>query len=153
MRPTLEAVTAAIQHRVTFSEVDAVGAVHHACAAVWFEQSREAYYRKFGIDFVRLSKAGYYLAVRKLEIQYDAFISYDDVLEVTCALTMIGRVHLDLHYRVDDLTTGKLAVRGKSNMVAVQEKERGQPPVLGRLAFDRAPFLPRLVTVDQLFPP
>ena len=153
MNPALEAVTASIHHRVTFSEVDAVGAVHHSCAAVWFEQAREAYYRKFDIDFVRLSKAGYYLAVRKLEIQYDAFISYDDELRVTTALTMIGRVHLDMHYRVDNLTIGKLAIRGKSNMVAVQEKGRGQVPVLGRLAFDRAPFLPRVVTVDQLFPP
>jgi len=153
MNPKLAAVTESIEHRVTFSEVDALGYVHHSRAAIWFEQSREAYYRKFGVEFLRLSKAGFYLAVRKLEVQYDAFVGYDDVLRITCALTMIGRVHLDLHYRVDNLTTGQLAVRGKSNMVSVEEKEPGRPPVLGRLAFDRLPFLPRVVTVEALFPP
>jgi YbgC/YbaW family acyl-CoA thioester hydrolase len=152
MKPGLEAVTASIEHRITFSEVDALGYVHHSRAPVWFEMSREAYYRKFGVEFVRLSKAGFYLAVRKLQLQYDSFIGYDDVIRVTCALTMIGRVHLDLHYRVDNLTTGLLAVRGMSNMVSVEEKDPGKPPQLGRLAFERAPFLPRVVKVEDLFP-
>jgi acyl-CoA thioester hydrolase len=135
MRLSLEAVTAHVEHRVTFSEVDALGYVHHARAPVWFEMSREAYYRKFGVEFVRLSKAGFYLAVRKLELQFDAFVGYDDLIRITCALTMIGRVHLDLHYRVDNLSTGQLAVRGRSNMVSVEEKDPKKPPQLGRLAF------------------
>jgi acyl-CoA thioester hydrolase len=152
MNSKLEAVTARIEHRITFSEVDALGYVHHSRAPVWFEQSREEYYRKFGVEFVRLSKAGFYLAVRRLEIQYDSFIGYDDVIRVTCALTMIGRVHLDLHYRVDNLTRGQLAVRGMSNMVSVEEKDPTRPPQLGRLAFERAPFLHRVVKVEDLFP-
>ena len=152
MNPKLSAVTASVEHRVTFSEVDALGYVHHARAPVWFEMAREAYYRKFDVEFVRLSKAGFYLAVRRLQVQYDAFVGYDDVIRVTCALTMIGRVHLDLHYRVDNLTTGQLAVRGSSNMVSVEAKVPGKPPVLGRLAFERAPFLPRVVKVEDLLP-
>jgi acyl-CoA thioester hydrolase len=152
MRLSLEAVTASIEHRVTFSEVDALGYVHHSRAPVWFEMAREAYYAKFGVEFVRLSKAGFYLAVRKLELRYDAFVGYQDQLRITCALTMIGRVHLDMHYRIDNLTTGQLAVRGMSNMVSVEEKEPGKPPQLGRLAFERGPFLPRVVKVLDLFP-
>jgi acyl-CoA thioester hydrolase len=152
LNPRLEALTASIEHRITFSEVDALGYVHHSRAPVWFEMSREAYYRKFGVEFVRLSQAGFYLAVRKLQAQYDSFIGYDDVIRVTCALTMIGRVHLDLHYRVDNLTTGVLAVRGMSNMVSVEEKQRNKPPQLGRLAFERGPFLERVLKVEELFP-
>ena len=152
MNERLAALTASIEHRITFSEVDALGYVHHSRAAVWFEMAREAYYRKFDVEFVRLSKAGFYLAVRRLQVQYDAFVGYDDVIRVTCGLTMIGRVHLDLHYRVDNLTTGHLAVRGTSNMVSVEEKDPSKPPQLGRLAFERAPFLPRVVKVEELFP-
>jgi YbgC/YbaW family acyl-CoA thioester hydrolase len=152
MRKGLDPLVASVEHRVTFSEVDALGAVHHSRAPVWFEMSREAYYRKFGVEFVRLSKAGFYLAVRKLSLQYDSFIGYDDLLRITCALTMIGRVHLDLHYRVDNLTTGVLAVHGSSNMVSVEQKEPGKLPVLGRLAFAREPFLPRVVKVEELLP-
>lgn len=152
MNPKLEAVTAKVEHRVTFSEVDALGYVHHARAPVWFEMAREAYYKKFGVEFVRLSREGFYLAVRRWEAHYESFVGYQDLLEVTCALTMIGRVHLDLHYRVDNLTTGKLAVRGMSNMVSVEEKEKGKPPQLGRLAFDRRPFLDRVVRVEDFYP-
>jgi YbgC/YbaW family acyl-CoA thioester hydrolase len=151
MGDRFEALTAAFVKRVTFSEVDAVGYVHHANAAIWFEQAREAYFRKFQVPFVELSKSGIYLAVRELQIRYDEFIGYDDLIEVRVALTKLLRVSLELHYRVDNLRTGKLAVRGSSTMVAVETKKVGEPPGLGRLRFAREQFLPRVLTVDELY--
>ena len=96
-------------------------------------------------------RKGLYLAVRELKVHYDSFVAYDDRLEIRCALTRLGRVALDVSYRVDNLTTGKLCVRGFSNMVAVEARGPGEPPALGRIRFDRAPFLPRVVSEEAFF--
>src|SRR3954466_13024041 len=145
MTPQLEAHSAVFQKRVTFSEVDALGYVHHGNAAIWFEQAREAYYRKFDVPFVELSRAGVYLALRDLQVRYEEFVGYDDLIEVRVALTKLLRVSLELHYRVDNLRTGKLAVRGATTLVAVEAKRPGEPPTMGRIAFSREEFLPRVV--------
>ena len=151
MTPRLEALSAAFQKRVTFSEVDAVGYVHHSNAAIWFEQARETYFRKFQVPVLELSRAGVYLAMRDLQVRYDEFIGYDDVIEVRVALTRLLRVSLQMHYRVDNLRTGKLAVRGETTLVAVETKRPDEPPGLGRIRFGREDCLPRVLTVDELY--
>ena len=59
-------VTGHFEHRVTFSETDALGYVHHRCATVWFEQAREIFFRRFGLSALELYQRGWYLAVRQL---------------------------------------------------------------------------------------
>ncbi len=145
-----DAVTGHVEHRVTFSETDGLGFVHHRCAAVWFEQGREAFFRRFGVPAAELYQRGWYLAVRQLNLRFDAFLAYEDKLSVRVALTKLGRVAVDFHYRVDNLTTGRLAVRGHTNLVAVEAAKDG-PPVLSRLRFDRKPFEPLLVSPDELY--
>lgn len=144
-------VTAHVEHRVTFSETDGLGFVHHRCAAVWFEQAREAYFRRFGVPAVELFRKGWFQAIRQLNVRYDNFLAYDDHVSIRVALTKLGRVACDFHYRVDNLTTGKLAVRGHTNLVAVEPQPNGKPPALGRIRFDRAPFQKLLVDPDELF--
>ena len=151
MTPRLEAFSAAFQKRVTFSEVDALGYVHHGNAAIWFEQARETFYRKFQIPFVELSKAGVYLAMRDLTVRYEEFVGYQDLIEVRVAMTKLLRVSLELHYRVDNLRTGKLAVRGATTLVAVETRRPGEPPTMGRIRFAREEFLPRVVSADELY--
>jgi acyl-CoA thioester hydrolase len=144
-------VTAHLEHRVTFSETDGLGFVHHRCAAVWFEQGREAYFRRFETAAAVHFRRGHYLAMRQLNVRFESFIAYDDVLSVRVALTRLGRVALDFHYRVDNLSTGVLAIRGHTNLVAVEDKARHEPPALGRLRFERAPFEKLLVDTDAFF--
>lgn len=144
--------TVAFQKRVTFSEVDALGYVHHSHAAVWFEQAREHYFRHFGVPVAELAKQGIYMAMRDLTVRYEEFVGYDDVIEVRVAMTKLLRVSMELHYRVDNLRTGKLAVRGSTAMVAVENKKPGEPPGLGRIRFDREPFMQRLVTPGEFYP-
>lgn len=144
-------VTAHLEHRVTFSETDAIGFVHHSNAASWFERGREVFFRRFGTPPVELVRRGWYLAMRQMNVRYDSFISYEDLLSIRVALTKLGRVACDFHYRVDNLTTGKLAVRGHTNMVAVEDRGRNEPPALGRIRFEREPFEKVLVNADDFY--
>ena len=144
-------VTAHVEHRVTFSETDGLGFAHHRAVVVWFEQGREAFFRRFGVPAVELFQKGWLLAVRQLNVRYESFLGYEDQLSIRVALTKLGRVACDFHYRVDNLTTGRLAVRGHTNLVAVDDKGKGTPPALSRIHFDRAPFEKLLVDADELF--
>lgn len=144
-------VTAHFEHRVTFSETDGLGFVHHRCAAVWFEQGREVYFRRFSLSAAELFRRGWYLAMRQLNVRFESFIAYEDVLSVRVALTKLGRVACDFHYRVDNLSTGRLAVRGHTNLVAVEDKGRAEPPALGRIRFERPPLEKLLVDTDEFF--
>lgn len=152
IRSEIEPLTVAIRHRVTFSEVDAVGYVHHSNAAIWFERAREEYFRRFDVPFVDFARRGIYLAMRDLQVRYEEFVGYDDTIEIRVALTKMLRVSCELHYRVDNLRTGKLAVRGSTGMVAVETKVPGQPPGIGRIRFDREAFLPRVIALEDLYP-
>lgn len=144
-------VTSHFEHRVTFSETDGLGFVHHRCAAVWFEQARESFFRRYGVPARELYQKGWYLALRQLNVRFDSFIGYEDRLSVRGALTRLGRVAIDFHYRIDNLSTGKLAIRGHTNMVAVEAAHPGALPQLGRIRFDRAPFQKLVVEVDDFF--
>lgn len=144
-------VTSHVEHRVTFSETDGLGFVHHRCAAVWFEQAREAFFLRYGVPAAELFRRGWLLALRQLNVRYDSFIGYDDRLSIRGAITKLGRVAIDFHYRVDNLSTGKLAIRGHTNMVAVEAATPGAVPSLARIRFDRAPFQKLLVEADDFF--
>ena len=105
------------------------------------------------MPFVEFAKKGVYLAMRDLHVRYEEFVAYDDLIEVRVAMTKLLRVSCELHYRVDNLRTGKLAVRGSTGMVAVETKVPGAPPGIGRIRFDREAFLPRVVEIEDLYPP
>src|SRR5688572_1589248 len=109
MSDWLEQVSGCYAHRVTFSEVDALGFAHHSHAAVWCEIARENYFRKFGVRFKEFAERGSFLAMRELSLKYEEFIGYDDLVEVRTVMTKLGRVNLDMEYRVDNRTTGKRA--------------------------------------------
>jgi len=146
-----DAITSHVEHRVTFSETDGLGYVHHRCVTVWFEQAREAFFRRHGVPAAELFAKGWYLAVRQLNVRFDSFLAYEDKVSIRTALTRLGRVAVDFHYRVDNLTTGKLAVRGHTNLVAVERPSQPGPPVLGRIRFDRKPFEALLVNPDEFY--
>lgn len=145
-----DACTAHLEHRITFSETDGLGFVHHRCATVWFERTREVFFRRYGIPAVELFNRGWYLAVRSMNTRYENFIAYEDVISVRAALTKLGRVAMDFHYRVDNLTTGKLAIRGHTNLVAVERRD-ATTLALSRIVFDREPFKPLVVDPDHFF--
>ncbi len=146
-----DAVTAHVEHRVTFSETDGLGFVHHGNVASWFERGRESFFRRFHQTPAELTRSGHWLAMRQLNVRYDSFVGYEDLLSIRVALTKLGRVALDFHYRVDNLTTGKLAIRGHTNLVAVEPRGAGEPPVLGRIRFAREPFEPLKVDPDAFY--
>ena len=73
-------VTAHLEHRVTFSETDGLGFVHHGNVASWFERGRETFFRRFHQTPAELTRSGHWLAMRQLNVRYDSFVGYESGL-------------------------------------------------------------------------
>ena len=88
--------------------------LHGGFVVAWESSAQDGsgdgiYFRRYGTSARELFLKGWFLAVRQLNVRFDHFLGYDDHLSIRCALTKLGRVAVDFHYRVDNLTTGKLA--------------------------------------------
>jgi acyl-CoA thioester hydrolase len=89
-----------IEIRVRYSEVDAMGYVHHSCYPVYFELGRTELLRQNGIRYRDLEARGLYYVVARLECRFRAPARYDDALKLTTATERLTPVRVDHNYRL-----------------------------------------------------
>lgn len=89
-----------IDIRVRYAEVDAMGYVHHARYAVYFEMGRTELLRKNGLRYRDLEARGLYYVVARLECRYKAPAQYDDVITLTTKTERLSPVRVDHSYRL-----------------------------------------------------
>ena len=83
--------------QVRFSEVDSLGIVWHGHYILYFEQGREAFGRKYGIDYLTVQKSGYITPIvkssceHKLPLRYGESARVETVFVDTPAAKMIFR--------------------------------------------------------------
>ncbi len=106
-----------IQFRVRYQETDAQGRVHHANYFTYFEMGRVEMLRAAGYDYGKLEEEGILLVVHKIECQYIAPASYDDLLTLRTKLLRITPAHCDQSYEV--LRDSKLLAKGASTLACV----------------------------------
>ncbi len=111
-----------ITFRVRYQETDAQGRVHHANYFTYFEMGRVEMLRAAGYDYGKLEEEGILLVVHKIECQYVAPASYDDLLTLRTKLLRITQARCDQSYEV--LREGKLLAKGASTLACVDRAGR-----------------------------
>ena len=89
-----------ISLRVRYTEVDAMGYVHHSRYFQYFEMGRVELLRSLGHSYADLERQGVFFVVAKAECQFKAPARYDEELSLT---TRIGRqtmVRIDHAYEL-----------------------------------------------------
>jgi len=71
-----------IKIRVRFSEVDSLKMVWHGSYVKYLEDGREAFGRKYGLEYLYVYREGYIIPVVDMHIQYKFPATVDDVLTV-----------------------------------------------------------------------
>jgi acyl-CoA thioester hydrolase len=71
-----------IDVRVRFSEVDPIRMVWHGAYVKYMEDAREAFGRKYHLEYMRIFNAGYFAPVYDMHLRYFKPGAMDDVLEV-----------------------------------------------------------------------
>jgi len=75
--PSQQPLTASLTFRIRFSEIDAMHVAWHGAYAKYFEDARECFGRKFGLDYNLIVSSGFYAPIVDLSFQYRHPIRYN----------------------------------------------------------------------------
>ena len=107
----------AITLRVRYTEVDAMGYLHHSRFLQYFEIGRVELLRAGGVAYADLEKAGIFFVVIKAEVNYKRPARYDDEVELTT--TEVRRTHVKIEHEYALKCGGLLLATGKTAIACV----------------------------------
>ena len=97
---------------VRYAETDAMGVVHHASYAVWFEQARIDFFKDLGAPYTEIEKEGFESPVLELNIQYRRPCRFGDSVKVET--TMLKESALKCRFAYKVFVNGELSTTGYS---------------------------------------
>ncbi|MEW4527630.1 MAG: thioesterase family protein [Maioricimonas sp. JB045] len=114
-----------MQIRVRYSETDAMGFLHHANYAVYFEMGRTELYRASGGDYRAMEERGFFLVVVQLECRFKRPARYDDLLTLRTRLARRSPAKLEHEYEL--WRDNELLTTGRSVLACVDRDGNVQP--------------------------
>lgn len=114
-----------IQFRVRYKETDAMGFLHHANYAVFFEMGRTELLRAQGGNYRQMEESGILMVVVRLTTHFRKPARYDDLLTLKTRIKRVGAAKLEHEYflyRGDELLT-----EGESVLACVDKSGKVQP--------------------------
>jgi acyl-CoA thioester hydrolase len=107
--------THTIPIRVRYSEVDAMGYLHHSRHLQYFEMGRIEMLRATGVSYADVERLGVLFVVVKVAVNYKAPARYDDELVLTTRIVRQTRARIDHAY---ELRKGHTLVAEGSTTIA-----------------------------------
>ncbi|MDR2805240.1 MAG: acyl-CoA thioesterase [Dysgonamonadaceae bacterium] len=107
---------------VRFSEVDSMNIVWHGSYALYFEDAREAFGKKYGLGYLDIFGNGYYAPLVDLRFEYKKTLIYGRKarIEITYRNTEAAKIIFD--YAVFDMEDHSLIVTGHSVQVFLDKQ-------------------------------
>lgn len=104
---------------VRFSEVDSMNIVWHGSYTFYFEDAREEFGRRYGLEYLWIYDNGYYAPIVELHFNYKHPLQYQHKARVVITYRPTEAAKLIFDYAIYDLETGELAATGYSVQVFV----------------------------------
>lgn len=89
-----------IEVRVRFSEVDSLKMVWHGSYVKYLEDGREAFGRKYNLEYNTIYEAGYLAPMVDLHMQYKQVATLDDVLVIETSYVATKAAKLLFDYNI-----------------------------------------------------
>lgn len=107
---------------VRFSEVDSMGIVWHGSYALYFEDAREAFGKRYGLGYLTIFGNGFYAPLVELNFEYKSPLAYGDRarVEITYRNTDAAKIVFD--YRIYVGEENRLAATGSSVQVFLDKE-------------------------------
>lgn len=103
-----------IRVRVRFSEVDSVGMVWHGNYVQYLEDAREAFGRKYSLEYLRFYDNGFLVPVYDLHMRYLSSASVDDVLSVRIVWKDVPGAKIVYEYEIRRESDSRLLLTAES---------------------------------------
>ena len=95
------ALSETVRVQVRFSEVDSIKMVWHGHYITYMEDAREAFGRKYGLEYMYIYDSGYLAPMFDIKMRYHQTATVDDVLlvTITCRSTKGAKLVFDYEIR------------------------------------------------------
>jgi len=110
------------EFQIRFSEVDSMNVVWHGSYALYFEDAREEFGKKHGLDYLNIFGNGYYAPLVDLRFQYKKPLIYGKSarVEITFRNTETAKIIFD--YEIFDTEDNSLVATGYSIQVFMDKQ-------------------------------
>jgi len=109
---------------IRFSETDAMGVVWHGNYFKFFEDVREHFGLKYGIDYLKIAENGYFIPIIHSEIQYKSPIYYGQKAQIMADMHYSKAAKMCFSYTIINLTSQQIATQGNTTQVYIDSQSR-----------------------------
>ena len=102
---------------IRFSEVDSMGVVWHGHYAIYFEDAREEFGRKYDLGYLMMYDKGFFEPLVDLSFKYKKPLIYGMKPEITITYRPTDAAKIIFDYEIRDSKTGEVYVTGHSVQV------------------------------------
>jgi acyl-CoA thioester hydrolase len=114
-----------IQIRVRYKETDAMGFLHHANYAVYFEMGRTELLRAQGGNYRLIEESGLFLVIVRMNCHFRKSARYDDLLTLKTVIKRVGAAKLEHEYFL--YRDGVLLCEAGSTLACINRAGQVQP--------------------------
>ena len=102
---------------IRFSEVDSMNVVWHGSYPLYFEDAREAFGKKFGLDYLTIFSNGYFAPLVELSFNYKSPIVYGMHPSIRITYIPSAAAKIIFEYEIFNPADGKTIATGRSVQV------------------------------------
>ena len=110
-------------HRVHYYETDQMGIVHHSNYIRWFEEARDDFTARNGINYADVEALGFMMAVIRVECKYRTPARYGETVEITTRMRRFNGVRTVYTYEIRN-AQGVLVATGTSEHAFISARTR-----------------------------
>ena len=113
----IKTLSASKEIKVRFSEVDSMNFAWHGSYPLYFEDAREEFGDKYGIDYLTIFGNGYYAPLVDLEFHYKRPVVYGMTIRVDIMFRPVDAAKMVFDYEIHDTADNSLLATGHSVQV------------------------------------
>lgn len=113
----MESLTASKDFEIRFSEVDSMNVVWHGSYPLYFEDAREVFGEKYGLEYMTIFHNGYYAPLVDLSFKFKRPLVYGSKPRITITYIPTEAAKIIFNYEIIDTLTGESVATGRSVQV------------------------------------
>ena len=115
-------LTAEKELTIRFSEVDSMGIVWHGSYSLYFEDAREAFGAKYGLDYLTIFNNGFYAPLVDLSFKYKKPLTYGmESVTISIKFIPVESAKIVFEYEISD-AQGEIIATGRSIQVFLDKE-------------------------------
>lgn len=113
----MKTLTAVHPFEIRFSEVDSMNIVWHGSYMLYFEDAREAFGAKYGLEYMTIFGNGYYAPLVEMDFKFKSPLRYESHPEIIITYRPTESAKILFDYEIRDRDTGTVCATGRSVQV------------------------------------